>query len=75
MSMDPDPHWLFRAQLAHDRPATDGSQRDTDRERVDRLHQPEREVAQYRIGYERGYLTRETYEQARERLLNDADAR
>ena len=74
MTTDPNSPRLFRAYLAHVRPATDGGQRDTGRDRVDRLHQPEREVAQYRIGYEQGYLTREAYEQARERLLDDADA-
>jgi len=68
MTDPPDPHWMLRARIAHDRLTAIGGRR----ERLERLYCPERDVAQYRLAYEQGCVTRQAYEQARERLLGGA---
>ena len=73
MTTKPNAHWLFRARLAHERLVADGGEQTSDPIRDG--YQPEREVAQYRQAYREGSIDRETYEAAKERLLEgEADA-
>jgi hypothetical protein len=65
--MKPNQHWMVRAKLAHDR-LTDSDER----ERLERQYRPELDVAQYRLAYEQGDLSRQAYDRARERLLGGA---
>jgi hypothetical protein len=70
MSTKPHPHWLNRARVAHDRLSRDHDEH----ERLRRQHRPTWELEQYRLARDYGAISREAYLQARDRLLDDADA-
>jgi len=64
---------MLRARIAHDRLATDGGQRETNRERLNEQYRVEREVAQYHLALQGGYITEQEFRRAKQRLEAEHD--
>ena len=73
MTSRPNPHWMLRARIAHDRLATDGGQREPNRERLNEQYRVEREVGQYHLALQEGHITEQEFRRAKQRLEVEHD--
>lgn len=73
MTARPNPHWMLRARIAHDRLASDGGQREPTHGRLDEQYRVEREVAQYHFALQAGHITEQEFRRAKQRLEAEHD--